>query len=525
MRQTVRICLCLATMFLIATPSSAEDLELNAKNLELNGSYYAEGILNTNENLSEEDSSSHYYQMRLRVEGEYTVNERLKLFTRFDALEKEFSSYDSAFPGEQDERNIDFDRAWMQIDSPIGRFLIGRQAARTWGTAWADDETEGDKLVYQVPIQMDRGTLYLGASIEKVLESDAGPMESNSDNDRYFLGTIYEEETFKTGLLLGIYKYRDIIDTDQVMAKREFDLQYPDLESSDAIAAYQQELIGFQKAYMADGNTIGPNTLAFLQANPDFKQHNDALGSPVSAGGNPDDPMNIFAEREGKAQMDLFLLSPFYSGKVGPFQLETEIDYVWGEFSYPGTQAENRTVNAFSGFAELSYATGPFTVELGYAHVSGDSDYGDDEINSFGTFRQGSDWAKMFILSSDYHGMESGFANGVGNHIGVGEDFYTRGLLDGYRMGYTGAEYEVFQGFTAGARVGVAWADDVPEGLEDYQGVETNLTLRWKLWGDLEYWAVAAWLHAGDYWKERGGIDDNVFADNYSLFHRLTLTF
>lgn len=518
MKQTVRICLCLATMFLIAIPAPSEELKLD-------GSYYVEGVLNTNENMNEEDASSHYYQMRLRVEGEYTVNERLKLFTRFDALEKEFSSYDSAFPGEQDERNIDFDRAWMQIDSPIGRFLIGRQAARVWGTTWADDETEGDKLVYQVPLQLDAGTLYLGAAMEKVLESDAGPLESNSDNDRYFLGAIYQENHFRTGLLFGLYKYRDIIDTDQVMAKREFDLQYPGMESPDAVAAYREELLGFQSALIADGGTPGPNTLAFLQENPDFQGHVAALGKPVSAGGDAGDPLNIFAERSGKAIMDLFLLAPFYSGKLGPFQLETEIDYVWGDFAYPETDAAPRKVNAFSGFAELSYAAGPVTLELGYAHVSGDSDYGDEEINSFGTFRQGSDWAKMFILSSDYHGMEASLAGGVGNHIGVGEDYFTRGLLDGYRMGYTGAEYAVFRNLTAGARVGMAWADDVPEGVDDYQGVETNLTLRWKLWDNLEYWAVAAWLHGGDYWKERGEIPDDAYADNCTLFHRLTLTF
>ena len=72
-------------------------LPVQAIEVDFSGSLQFEGILNSSERMLEEDSTSDFRQMRLRVQTEFTITDDLKVVTRFDALEKVLSSKDSAF--------------------------------------------------------------------------------------------------------------------------------------------------------------------------------------------------------------------------------------------------------------------------------------------------------------------------------------------------------------------------------------------------------------------------------------------
>jgi hypothetical protein len=75
-----------------------------------------------------------------------------------------------------------------------------------------------------------------------------------------------------------------------------------------------------------------------------------------------------------------------------------------------------------------------------------------------------------------------------------------------------------------GLVVGLADADEVPAGVEDDYGTEYDLTLNWKIYDNLTYTAIAAFLDAGDFWKSVGSADTN-YEDTYALFHQLELSF
>jgi hypothetical protein len=59
--------------------------------------------------------------------------------------------------------------------------------------------------------------------------------------------------------------------------------------------------------------------------------------------------------------------------------------------------------------------------------------------------------------------------------------------------------------------------------VEDDIGIEYDLTLNWKIYDNLTYSAIAAYLDAGDIWQ---GGDPTIDIENtYALFHQLELSF
>jgi len=164
--------------------------------------------------MLDNDKTTDYRQMRLRVKTDFSVTDKLKLTTRFDALEKVLSSRDSAFDDEYDDprtqsdaddENIDFDRAYLTYISPIGFFQVGRMKGVTWGTSFCDDETDTDRIKYVLPIPLDKGKLSIGAVAEKVTEYGHISNHSDADNDKYYIGLTYKAEKYSTGLLTAFY--------------------------------------------------------------------------------------------------------------------------------------------------------------------------------------------------------------------------------------------------------------------------------------------------------------------------------
>lgn len=520
--ENMRRCLLFLSLvlsMLIASPALALDLDVS-------GSLQFEGIYNEKPTLDDNDPHQSFREMRLRVLTEAQVTDKIKLITRFDALDKLLSSKDSAFDNSEDDDNIDFDRAYAEIITPVGLLSIGRMQGVVWGTSWSDDETDTDRIKLVTPIPIGTNKLYIGAVAEKVYES-YDPNDSSAkddDNNKYYIGATYQTPNYRTGLLSAFYHYNLFQDPGQAVLTKTLDEAggsaqgMADIASAQALKAEAVALGSLAAAAVADGqlNLAGQYG---DQATAKGIAANSALNSPASValqtlGGLP---------RGTTTKAKVFLLAPYFDGKFGPLGVTTELDYVFGETDYDANDT-TRDVEGYAWFGELRYDLGPVTVQAGYAITSGDSDYEDDKIKNMGYVAPGSDWAKAFILTSDEHGMNTTLGDGLGNLVGDGFGSGYAACLDGYRMMYAGADYQVLDNLTLGALIASSQADDTPSGIDDDHGIEYDLTLTWKIWDNLVYSGIAAYLQSGDYWAERSGNAD-ADEDTFALYHKLEIFF
>lgn len=531
----------LLSVFVVGMSMPASALET-----DFSGEFYVEGILNSAPNMLDSDNTSDYRQMRLRVQTDFQVNDNLKLTTRFDALEKVLSSKDSAFDNNLDQENIDFDRAYLTYISPIGMFEVGRMKGIVWGTTFCDDEDDTDRIKYTVPIDMGEGKLYLAAVAEKVTENDN---MIDDDNDKYYLGAVYKTQEYSTGLLSAMYSFNKFQDPGQKFA---YDALTDSYDNNKNITSYrnylgantaQDELPSYIGWYGANAKSAMTakayaEAAAKYQAAGKLAEAQAAAQAAQAAKANiaadwpttelaAQSALSTFAQRGSTNDAKVFLLSPYFDGKFGNLSLVGELDYVFGTLEYAAY--EDVDVEGFAYFVQAGYDFSPVTVQAGFAHSSGDSNYSDDTVESMGFVSPGLDWEKLFILHSDYHGMESSLGNGVGNHVGDGFATSSTAMLDGYQLFYAGVDYSITDAITIGLIAGMSKADDVPAGgYDDDQGIEYDLSFTWAITDNLTYKAIAAYLDGGDYWTTRasGGIvDPTVDPEVYSLFHRLTLTF
>jgi hypothetical protein len=521
--------------------------------VDFSGSLQFEGILNSSERMLDEDRTSDFRQMRLRVQTEFTITDDLKLITRFDALEKVLSSKDSAFEStnvstgwytDQDQENIDFDRAYFSWKSPIGLFEVGRMMGVVWGTSFCDDESDTDRIKYVLPVSLGEGKLYIGLVAEKVTENDMGPDLSDLDNDKYYLGATYVAKNYKTGILSAFYNFKQFQDPGQSFATANFGSAYADNSNTQDFKNFVATTDGESNSLASYGNWYTKGAEAYKDAyvgalmggaTPADAQM-AAGGAAVGAAGadwlssGVDSASAVaFSERGKTMQAKVFLLAPYFEGKFGNFSLTTELDYAFGTAEYDVAGAKDRDLEAFAYFVEGGYDLGPATFQLGFAHSKGDADYTDDKIESMGYVSPGVDWRKLLILHDDVTGMNETLANGIGNHVGGGFASASTAMCDGYQVLYAGVDYAVTDTISLGLIAGMAKADEVPTGLkyDDDQGVEYDASFIWNLTKNLQYKAVAAYLDGGDYWNTRatGVYDNDIDPDIYTLYHKLTLTF
>jgi len=224
-----------------------------------------------------------------------------------------------------------------------------------------------------------------------------------------------------------------------------------------------------------------------------------------------------------------YVALPYFVSKFGPLAIQGELRYNWGEAAYDtaalagaaGGSGNTTDIDtkALAYNLEATYSFGPASIMAGYAFVSGDNDAkADDESSSHG-YGVGNDWGKLFILTTSDVGALTNLG-GYGNLSMDGNCTY------GAKIIYGGATFSPLENLELGVVVGTADADEVKAGVEDDYGVEYDFTLNWKIYDNLTYSAVAAFLSAGDFYKTEGaGIADADFDDTYALFHQLELSF
>lgn len=419
--------LCLS--LLLAVPVMALDTEFS-------GSYRVRGFHNSNQTLSDNDASDSYFDMRFRLQTDFMVSDHLMVTTRFDALDnKRFGTRDL---GGRDRDNIDFDRAYMTINSDYGTFMAGRMQGGTWGTVFADTEEERDRIrwhdtfgdttlyvIYGKRAEGD-GNLAIGAAPGT---PGSGTEVSDQDFDNYYLGIAHKGENIASGLLYG-----------------------------------------------------------FL----DIK--------------NPD-------------QRDRFhFFNPFAFGQFGPLGFTAELVYMgFGEKEFDDDRSD-RDYKRFSLNAEGNFTMDMFQFELGYVYARGQGSSNDIKGNPGAI---GDDWQKVWILTNSE---DDGVANNLG---GIGNLSAAGGLAGEYgaQLFYGGITVMPMENLDIKFLVAYGEADKTPSGVDDEYGWEYDLFLNYKIFDNLKYSFIAAYLDAGDFWEEVPGGVGRDLDDNFHLFHALTLSF
>jgi hypothetical protein len=203
---------------------------------------------------------------------------------------------------------------------------------------------------------------------------------------------------------------------------------------------------------------------------------------------------------------------PYFVSKFGPLEVQGELAYNWGETDFDAAGVADRDIKELAYNLEATYNFGPASVMAGYAFVSGDDDTDPNEDSAYGSV--GADWEKLFILTYDETPV---------NELGGFFNLSSKDNDVGAKIFYGGATFSPLDNLELGVVVGSADADEVPAGVEDDFGIEYDLTLNWKIYDNLTYTAIAAFLDAGDIWK--AGFADVEIEDTYALFHQLELSF
>jgi hypothetical protein len=183
--------------------------------------------------------------------------------------------------------------------------------------------------------------------------------------------------------------------------------------------------------------------------------------------------------------------------------------------------------------------------------MSGDDDPYDDELTCFAYVEASEDLDKAFILTGgdgnarDGAGLEktlggAGIPDSLGGYGtvagGIVSPFTNVAVRAGIKMLYAGVSFKPRENLNIDLLYAYAKADEVwdtnvylsaimgaAQGpVDDVMGSEYDLTVTWDIFDNLEYKFVAAYLQAGDFWKQ--GFDVEI-DDTYTLFNKLTLSF
>jgi hypothetical protein len=461
-------------------------LSASAAGVKFSGSYYVEGmyadkpLMNADQKTTTgAPGAQSLYAQRLRVQTEFKVAEGLSLVTRFDALERRWG--DSRWAGTGDaynrtmspasattqiQENIEFERAYLDFTTKIGRFNIGYQRIIAWGTVFMDTDVTRALIKYFIPV----GPLTVVAAIEKGTSGDSNVgygsattgigTASDADYNVYDLGAVYKWSAGDAGVI-----YQKIINkTTRLTANRYTDLNFfmPYAKMKFGKLYVEGEaLAGFGDLYKYDDTGIaagGKNITAQQYA---LYLHAKADIDPAYAGGrfvyiSGDDPKTT--DKVEGSLMTSQLLNDLFN----PCLIMWNNEYTkW--IGNVQSSASALGANPFTGTA------GGMTTYMDNAWF----------YQIYGGFKP---TPKLDIMAS---------------------------------IAYAYADKKPYSGWTT--------TGGGTEFLSDAYGTEIDVTATYKIFDNLEYMAGGGYMMTGDFFK--GASTTFNKADNYLLMHRLTMTF
>ena len=436
-----------------------------AVDVDFSGSYYVRGSYTEHWNLDETSASNAYMDMRFRLQTVFKVNDILSVTTRFDALD---------------------DKVWGDSDmtATVGFQDVIDNTKITDNSATIPVDT-GNNIDFDrayMTIKAPIGTFSIGRMAKGVWGTSFLDTEDEADRIKYV-------KKIDNLTLYAIFQKNAEKDNARGPAGTRADQADYDSDTYYLLGKYKME------------NTTTGLLLAFTNN----KTGNDGTWGPIdilAAGDTADRTQRVYTA------------IPYFVSKFGPLAIQGELAYKWGETEYDAAVAD-LDIKKLAYNLEATYNFGPASVMAGYAFVSGDGDPNDDEASAYGGV--GDDWGKLFILTTtDVGALEN---------LGGQSNLSATGRF-GAKIIYGGANYSPLDNLELGVVVGTADADKLRTGeSQDDYGVEYDFTLNWKIYDNLTYSAIAAFLSAGDFYKEQAGTPDADFEDTYALFHQLELAF
>jgi hypothetical protein len=337
-------------------------------------------------------------------------------------------------------------------------------------------------------------------------QSDDVPNNDNIDWDRAYMTVKGDYGLFNIGRMSGGTWGTSYNDTEDERDRIKYVKGFGDLT---VIAIYEKTV------EQDEGNLVSDQDLDIYYLAPFYKMENVTFGMLY---GYVND--KTFRGTSDEAQYHVFI--PYAVGQFGPFGFQGELRYNgFGDREY--FFGDDRDIEQLTWNLEGNFSMDMFKFELGWVHVDGQYDETDDIVGYGGAI--GDDWEKVWILTGSTDDNTAAALGGQGNLSTTGSS--AGGPLPAYgaELYYGGVTVMPMEGLDIGFLVAYAEADDTPSGLDDEYGWEYNLRLNYKIYDNLTYSFIAAYLDAGDYWADSKGIDDDDLEDNLHLYHALSLKF
>ena len=531
---------------LIAMPASA----LEAK---FSGELRMQGFSHDNVDLVDDGGTASYYRSRFRLKSTFEITERISVTGQFDALDKYWGKPDDMNPdgtNVETDDNIDWDTAYATIKTDFGGILVGRQWNSQWGLGIGDSTGPVDRILYLLPIENFTFVAYA----QKYAENDEGSDYSDADNDKYVALIKYQGENFELGYLHAFYNFKQFPAMRDMIGYRNRVQAY---KAAGAAATTGQVTYDATRAAYASALGVTQANLDEAIANP-----TGTVGATINGSlayvGYPDMPtvynaymatQTAYANAAAAAASGLtysnsahaHVADPYFIAKFGGFTLKGELVYAFGDADFDGS-AQDLDVEAYSYLLQAEYEIGPITFNGGYWFLSGDNDTTDDKHEALAYIEPNKDLDIAFLLTGDNDhytaDLTDSLGGGIGNFAGNSQDPlasspYAGALaLAGAKMFYLGFDYKLMDTLT----MGLSWANakcDKPPGPKIYStataewdddvGNEYDFKVVWKPWENLEYKFIAAYLKAGDFWKQ--GNPSAKIDDLTTFYNALTISF
>jgi hypothetical protein len=414
--------------------------------------------------------------MLLSVDIVFKVHPKLKLITNFTALDKMWGTSDVGPGMDEDDRNIDWNRAYMEFITGMGMFRVGRMTGGAWSHPFLNNTGEADRIQYILPPKAWGGPAWMPLlftlTYQKTNERDMNAYYGNfsdEDQDQYSWTLGYHSANF-------IFDYLGVFNREEGSGISNLLPGWPTQRMKQdtwTTSFYSMAKLGPVKFEGEFGYTHGYISEVFT----------------LAPGGNDDVEIDTMA----------WFLQATFDG--GPF-------------------------NVYTGWAHTD-GDADGGSDVAQAVIFGT----DQTINSY-TGQFGDDWDLLFFMTSD-EGTHAATFGGIGNWSASGANPYGLDLL------YIGGGFDISPTVNLSAIWGIGWADAVPTGDKDI-GNELNIWLTWQIMDGLQYKALFALFDAGDFWRDAGSYHyyqvaadtylqahDNVSDDGsaWALMHQLTLSF
>jgi len=465
-------------------------MSASAADVKFSGSYYLLGFYADNPTMNKDQATTtgapgpqSIFAQRLRVETTFKVAEGLNLVTRFDALERTWG--DKTWQGTGDtysrlqagattgatakaQENIEFERAYLDFTTKIGRFQAGYIQFISWGTDFHDTNLTRAGIKWFIPV----GPLTVIAAFEKTADSNSGSYSStlsggtaaDADNNIYDLGAIYKWSTGDAGIIYqkGLLKNGRNVNNYGI----DLNIFIPYAKAKFGPVYVEGELVtgfGDYRAWDDAGKSSGPKT-------------------------------NITASQ--------IALSLHAKADIGPAYVGARFIYITGD----DPKTTDKIEGGLMTLLKSGDAFNPMLIM-----------WNDQYTNWLGKIQS----VPSALGTNPYTGTAGGMDTYMDNtwfYMIYGGFKPTPSLDIQLSVAYAYADQKPWGDvqWTAGKSTGTQFGSDV-------YGTEVDLTAKYKIYENLEYMAGFAYMFTGDYFK--GASTTFNTANNYLLMHKLTLTF